>query len=71
MEEIIREHKQPRICSLIYLPQSFNGIDWHQQLLVAAAAVAVVGAGVGAGADAGRVSTINKLIMLSMEVNLL
>lgn len=43
--------------TLVYLPQSFNGIDWHQQLLVLEAAVGVVGVGVGAGAGAVTVST--------------
>jgi len=58
--------------TVVYLPQSFMGIVWHQQLVAAMdAAVGVVGAGVGAGADAVRVSATNKFRMVSMVINLL
>jgi hypothetical protein len=54
----------------IYLPQSFIGIVWHQQLVAAVVTVGVVAA-VGAGADAVRVSTNHKFRMVIMVVDLL
>ena len=48
---------QPRTGTLVYFPQSFIGIVWHQQLAVLEAAVGVVGMGAGAGAGAITVST--------------
>jgi hypothetical protein len=51
------------------LPQSFPGIVWHQQLLVAAeATVGVAGAGVDAGAAVVKVIAINKFRMVGMVV---
>jgi hypothetical protein len=50
-----------------YLPQSFKGIVWHQQLLaVDAAAVGVVA---GAGTGAGEIRETRNAIRVSMGVN--
>jgi hypothetical protein len=58
--------------SYLYLPQSFMGMVWHQQLVAAEdATVGVVAAGadVGAGTDVVKVITINKSV--GMVVNFL
>jgi hypothetical protein len=62
-----------RIRPNVYLPQSFPGMVWHQQLLVVDVAVGagVVVGGVDAGADAFRMITNNTSRMLVMMVNLL
>jgi hypothetical protein len=55
--------------TVVYLPQSFTGIVWHQQFAGEEAAVGVVGLGAGTGADPVRVSTTNKFRMVSMVVS--
>jgi hypothetical protein len=49
----------------VYLPQSFIGIVWHQQLLEAEAAAV----GVAAGAGAGEIRESTNAKRVSMGVN--
>ena len=51
-------------CDFVYLPQSFMGIVWHQQLLAAVDAAAV-GVVVGAVAVAGEIRETRNTIKVS------
>lgn len=51
---------------LIYLPQSFPGIVWHQQL--AGAVAAAVGVVAGAVAGAGEIRETKNAMKVSMEL---
>jgi hypothetical protein len=52
---------------LVYLPQSFMGIVWHQQLLVAADAAAV-GVVASAVVGAGEIRETRNTIKVSMRL---